>query len=110
MLTPFPDNPETLIRAAGKAAVAAAPDLCTLPRRVDRRTGAKLVARYFFPVSHRTLEAWSLTWRHVNGYAVCETAELLAEAQRRFDAAPPIRGGKTRAATRTFPHRADGLA
>jgi hypothetical protein len=63
------------------------------PTRVDRKVGAKLVTRYFFPVSHRTIEAWPLVWRHVNGKAVVETVELFAFAQAKLDAAPPIRGG-----------------
>lgn len=71
-----------------------APDLYTLPRRVDRRMGAELVKRHFFPVSHRSLERWGLTWRHVNGRAVVETAELFAVAEAKLAAATFIRGGK----------------
>ncbi len=93
-----PDNPEAPIRRAAKEAVKAAipdtPDLSTLPVRVDRRTGAELVTKFFFPLSPRTLEVWPLTWQHVNGYAVCKTAELFDEAQAKLDAAPPIRGGR----------------
>ncbi len=70
------------------------PDLNTLPRRVDRRRGAELVKLYFFPVSHRSLERWGLTWWHVNGRAVVETAELFAVAEAKLAAATPIRGGK----------------
>lgn len=70
------------------------PDLNTLPRRVDRRRGAELVELYFFPVSYRSLERWGLTWRHVNGKAVVETAELFAVAEAKLAAATPIRGGK----------------
>ncbi len=69
-------------------------DVRSHPTRVDRRAGADLVTRHFFPVSHRTLEAWPLTWRHVNGKAVCETTELFAVARAMLDAAPPIRGGR----------------
>jgi hypothetical protein len=65
-----------------------------VPVRVDRRAGAEILTRYLFPVSHRSLEAWPLTWRHVNGKAVVETAELFAVAQAKLDAAPPIRGGR----------------
>lgn len=65
-----------------------------LPTRVDRKTGAELVTQHLFPVSHRTIEAWPLVWRHVNGKAVVETAELFAFAQSKLDAAPPIRGGR----------------
>ena len=66
------------------------------PVRVDRRTAADLVSRLFFPVSYRTVEAWPLVVRHVNGKATIETAELFAYAQAKLDAAPPIRGGRDR--------------
>ena len=72
------------------------PNLADLPRRVDRRGGAALVERYFFPVSPRTLERAALTWRHVNGKAVVETAELFKWASAKLDAAAPIRGGRRR--------------
>ena len=65
----------------------------SLPRRVDRKTGAQIVTHLHFPVSPRTLERWPLKWRNVNGRALVETIELLAEAQRRVDEAPEIRGG-----------------
>ena len=64
------------------------------PARVDRRAGAELVSKHFFPVSHRSLEVWPLTWRHVNGRALIETEELFAVAQAKLDAAPVIRGGR----------------
>lgn len=62
-------------------------------KRVDRRDGARLIARLHFPISPRTLERWPVNWRRVNGRALVETEELLAEAQRRVDSAPVIRGG-----------------
>jgi hypothetical protein len=65
-------------------------DLADLPRRVDRSTAAELATKFFFPVSSRTLEVWPVTWRLVNGKAVCETAELFAVAQAKLDAAPLI--------------------
>ena len=37
-------------------AQTAQPDLLTLPRRVDRKTGAALVTLYYFPVTPRSLE------------------------------------------------------
>jgi hypothetical protein len=64
------------------------------PRRVNRRAAAALVTHHLFPVSHRTLESWPLTWRRVNGKALVETAELLAFAQSKLDAAAPIRSGR----------------
>lgn len=65
-----------------------------LPARIDRKRGATLITDRFFPISHRTLEKWPLIWRHVNGKATCDTNELLAMAQARLDAAPPLLGGK----------------
>lgn len=69
-----------------------------LPRRVDRRAAADLVTNRFFPVSHRTLEAAPLTWRHVNGKALVETTELFAWAEAKVAAATPIRGGRLKVA------------
>ena len=69
-------------------------DLTALPKRMDRQAGAALVTHYFFPVSPRTIEAWPLVARRVNGRALYETAELLAFAKAKFDAAPAIRGGR----------------
>jgi hypothetical protein len=87
-------NPADLIRSAARDAVAALPDFSALPRFADRRTGAELLRRFYFPVSPRSLEVWPLTWRHVNGKAIVSTAELFAVAETRLAAAPPIRGGK----------------
>lgn len=94
MVAILPDDPDSLIRAAAKDAVAAIPDIAALPQRMDRRAAAALVTRHFFPLSHRTLEAAPLTWRRVNGRALCETVELVRWAQAKLDAAPPIRGGR----------------
>ena len=69
-----------------------------LPVRVDRRTGAALVTRLFFPVSPRTLEVWPLTIQRVNGKATVETAELFAVARAKLAEAPVVRAGR-RAAT-----------
>ncbi len=62
-------------------------------RFVNRRQGAQFLSERFFPVSHRTLESWPLAWRHVNGHAVCELAELVAVAEAKLAAAAPIRSG-----------------
>jgi hypothetical protein len=69
-------------------------DLASLPKRVDRRAAADLVSRHFFPVSPRTVEAWPLTVRRVNGKAIIEVRELVAFARAKLDEAPPIRGGR----------------
>jgi hypothetical protein len=74
--------------------LAALPDTEKLPRYADRRQLAALHTQYFGPLSPRTLEVWPLAWRTVNGRAVASVEEFLAEAQRRFDAAPAVRGGR----------------
>ena len=70
------------------------PNLADLPVRVDRETGAKLLSKYFFALSPRTLERWPLTWRRLNGKAHCETAELFAIADTILAKAPPLMGGR----------------
>lgn len=70
------------------------PALPAHPVNIDRRAGAELVTRLFFPVSHRTIEAWPLPVRRVNGKALYLTDDLLTYAQQKLDAAPAIRGGK----------------
>ena len=82
------------MQTAISLAASSVPDLSALPVNVDRRTGAELVTRYLFLVSHRTLERWPLTGRVVNGRLVFATAELFAHARALMDAAPAIRGGK----------------
>jgi hypothetical protein len=70
------------------------PNLKNVPRRVDRRAAAELVTNSFFPISHRTLEKAPLSWRHLNGKALVDTAELLAWAAAKVAASTPIRGGR----------------
>ncbi len=65
-------------------------DLAALPRCVDRRAAAEIITRYFFPVSHRTIESWPLVARRVNGRALYDTAALLAFAKSKVDAVPAI--------------------
>ncbi len=67
-----------------------------MPARVDR--AAVVVTRYFFPVSYRTLERWPLSTRLVNGKAIIETADLLAVAQAKLDAAPIVPNARQRQA------------
>jgi hypothetical protein len=64
--------------------------LATAPTNVDRRTGAELVTRHLFPVSYRSLEAWPLPTRRVNGKAVIPTAALFELAYAKLSAAPMI--------------------
>ena len=65
----------------------------TLPARVDRKRGALIITERYFPISHRTLETWPITWRRVNGRAICDTGDLLALAEAKLEAAPPLLGG-----------------
>jgi hypothetical protein len=69
------------------------PDLTELPVRLSRDTAAKLLSRYFFEVSPRTLERWPVAWRQLNGRAHAETVELFAHAESILAAAPVIMGG-----------------
>ena len=69
--------------------------LARLPVNVDRRTGAELIAQHLFPVSYRSLEAWPLPTRRVNGRAVVPTAKLFEIAFAKLNAAPVVMGGKS---------------
>ena len=73
----------------------------TVPKRVDRATGAKLVTQRYFPTSPRALENWELDWLVVNGKATCETEALFAAAQAKLDAA------RHRTAAKVLPRPAD---
>jgi hypothetical protein len=72
--------------------------LASLPVRVPREEGALLISRYFFAISPRTLERWPVHWRLLNGRAHGATRELFAHAAKLLAAAPPIMGGRQRAA------------
>ena len=63
------------------------------PVRLTRKQAAKLISDRYFPLSARTLERWPLKTTVVNRLALLETAHVLAEAQRRLDAAPVRAGG-----------------
>ena len=72
----------------------------TPPPRVTRRDAAALLyAVLGVPVSPRTLESWPVPTRLVNGKATFNTAELLAFARSKLDAAPVLRGGRSRTAS-----------
>jgi len=64
--------------------------LKALPANIDRRRGAAEISRNLFPVSHRSLEAWPLPVRHVNGRAIVATRELFELAYAKFASAPPL--------------------
>jgi hypothetical protein len=75
--------------------LAGLPSARELPVRVDRGTAAKLLTRFYFRVSPRSLERWPLVWRHLNGRAHCETAQLFAIAEAKLAEAPPVMGGSS---------------
>jgi hypothetical protein len=81
------------------------PDLQELlaqqPVNVDRRTGAALITKHLFPVSHRSLETWPLPTRLVNGKAIVPTAKLFEIAFARLSAAPVVMGGRANAQQQT---------
>ncbi len=68
----------------------------SLPVRIDRRTAAQIISRYYFPVSPRTLERWPVPYRQIAGRALYETADILREAERRLREAPSLRGHRWR--------------
>jgi hypothetical protein len=72
----------------------AEPDADKLPRYGDRKLLAHMHRKYYGPMSDRTLEKWPLDWRRLNGHAVTEVRAFLTEAQKRFDAAPVLMGGR----------------
>jgi hypothetical protein len=67
--------------------------LAELPVNVDRRVGAELITKHFFPISHRSLEAWPLATMHVNGKAITPLRRLFEIAYGKLIAAPIIMGG-----------------
>ncbi len=69
-----------------------------LPVNTDRKTGAPIITKHFFPVSPRTLEAWPLPTKHVNGKAIVPTAALFEIAYAKLMAAPVVMGGRKAAA------------
>jgi hypothetical protein len=65
-----------------------------LPKNLTPDWCEQIHTKHFGPGAGRTIrERWPLKWRHVNGKAVTDRDEFLAEAQRRFDAAAVIMGG-----------------
>jgi hypothetical protein len=73
--------------------------LANQPLNVDRKTGAALVTRHMYPVSHRSLEVWKLPTRRVNGRALIPTATLFEVAYAKFADAPIVMGGRRSTST-----------
>jgi hypothetical protein len=68
--------------------------LARLPANIDRRRAATEITQHLFEVSYRTLEAWPLPTRHVNGRAFIPTRTLFEFAYRQFAEAPVLMGGR----------------
>jgi hypothetical protein len=88
MIMPRPQNDALLVPLPPE------PDPAKLPRYGERKLLARIHRQYYGPMSDRTLEKWPLDWRQSNGHAVAEVRAFLVEAQKRFDAAPVIMGGR----------------
>jgi len=73
------------------------PDLTRLPRLATREQLGAIHAKYFGPLSPRTIEALPLPYRRLPGSpALYEVAMFLAWAQRRLESAPVLMGGRAR--------------
>jgi hypothetical protein len=82
---------------AGTLNLPPEPDPNRMPVRYGSRPQlAQIHERYWGPMSPRSLERWSLKWRNCNGRAVASVREFIAEAEKRFGAAPVIRSGRSR--------------
>lgn len=68
--------------------------LSVLPTNVNRRRGAEEISHHLFPVSYRSLEAWQLPTRRVNGHAIVSTRALFVLAFQKYSAAPVVMGGR----------------
>jgi hypothetical protein len=63
---------------------------------VTRDAGAKLIKKYYFEISPRSLERWPIPWRRLNGRAHAETRDLFAYAEAVLAASPAITAGRHR--------------
>jgi hypothetical protein len=79
------------------------PDPKALPRYITDSQCEEVHCRWYGPAGARTIrENWDLDWFIINARAVTSSRQFLAEAQRRFDAAPAARSGK-RASSQSRP-------
>jgi hypothetical protein len=62
----------------------------TIPPCANRQMMARLVSDRFFLVSPGMLRIWPIAWKLIGSWAIGETAEAFAEAERRLAAAPVI--------------------
>jgi hypothetical protein len=83
-------------------------DADKLPQHGTAELCAQIHTHYLGPISPRVIrERWSsLGWRTVNGRSVTDIRAFIAEAQRRFDAAPVVLGGARRPPAEQQPAKA----
>ena len=55
-----------------------------LPTNVDRKTAAKVVTHFVFPVSPRTIASWPLVVKRPNRSAIYNTQELIEYAEKKL--------------------------
>jgi hypothetical protein len=67
-----------------------------LPAFPDRKTAARVVTARVHPLSPRTVEAWPLKTRRLNGKACLTSKEFVEYLFRLLLEAPTIRGGRRR--------------
>jgi hypothetical protein len=82
---------------ANPTPISLPPDLAPekLPPVGTAELCAQLHTPHFGPISPRTIrETWGLTWRIVNDRSVTDVPAFVAEARRRFDAAPVVIGAR----------------
>lgn len=92
-------KPRTLRRQVplNPAELPALPDPALLPRLATRDQLATIHAKYFGPLSPRTIEALPLPYRRPPGSpALYEVAPFLDWARQRLEAAPLLMGGRRR--------------
>jgi hypothetical protein len=68
--------------------------LSSLPVNSNKRGAAAIISKEVFPVSYRTLEAWPIPTKIVNGQSVAATRDWLALAWAKYEAAPSVMGGR----------------
>lgn len=68
------------------------------PVPATRSAIAAYVSAHVAPCSARTIEAWPLAYRRLNGRAVADWAEVQTLLRKRYDSAPVHRGGRSKVA------------
>jgi hypothetical protein len=70
------------------------PDPTLLPHNGDRPYFAKMHRWYWGPISTAQLRAWPIRWIYLNGRAVGSVRDFIAEAEKRYAAAPVLNEGR----------------